>query len=103
MTAKKKSLDEDGTSSSSSSSASAPTKSLSAWETSLQMLKEDGPLAFFQGILPALILVINPTIQYFCFEKLKEALLRRKPKLNDLDFFFLGAVSKLVATGKYMN
>lgn len=33
-------------------------------QTILHILKTDGPLAFFRGLGPALILVINPILQY---------------------------------------
>ncbi|KAF8310060.1 mitochondrial carrier [Cantharellus anzutake] len=65
--------------------------------------------AFWRGIGPALVLVINPIIQYTIFEQLKNWLIARRTArlreqtglsrvvavLSDLDFFFLGAVSKL--------
>jgi len=62
--------------------------------------------AFWRGIGPALVLVMNPIIQYTAFEQLKNALIARRTSklrtavtavtvLSDLDFFFLGAISKL--------
>jgi adenine nucleotide transporter 17 len=66
--------------------------------------------AFWRGIGPALILVINPVIQYTTFEQLKNFLLARRTNksraagaaaaatvatLTDWDFFILGAISKL--------
>lgn len=66
--------------------------------------------AFWRGIGPALILVINPIIQYTAFEQLKNFLLARRTSksqvagaaaaaaavtLTDWDFFILGALSKL--------
>ncbi|EGG04398.1 uncharacterized protein MELLADRAFT_49125 [Melampsora larici-populina 98AG31] len=89
-------------------------------QTVLFILKTDGGLAFFRGLGPALVLVINPILQYTLFEQLKNILMaRRKLMLNskpsnksvqsvqsgnvmslgDLDFFLLGAISKLFATG----
>jgi solute carrier family 25 (peroxisomal adenine nucleotide transporter), member 17 len=68
--------------------------------------------AFWRGLGPALILVINPIIQYTAFEQLKNILVARRTSklqaagavtavavLSDLDFFFLGAISKL---GKFV-
>ena len=81
LTARKRSLDDEA-----SGDGKAATKPPNALQTALTMLKEDGILSFFQGILPALILVVNPTIQYFVFEKLKEQQMTRKQgKLNDLE------------------
>ncbi|KAI8919814.1 hypothetical protein PhCBS80983_g03320 [Powellomyces hirtus] len=68
-------------------------------ETALKILREEGPKGFWQGILPALILVINPVIQFTVFERLKNWLQnRRGTALGGLDFFILGAISKLAAT-----
>jgi adenine nucleotide transporter 17 len=60
-----------------------------------------------RGISPALVLVINPVIQYTIFEQLKNMLVKRRTTLlravggvaataalTDLDFFLLGALSK---------
>lgn len=65
--------------------------------------------AFWRGVGPALVLVINPVLQYTVFEQLKNALVSRRTSrlratgaaatamavLTDWDFFLLGAVSKL--------
>jgi adenine nucleotide transporter 17 len=80
-------------------------------ETIRLILKKDGWTAFWRGIGPALALVINPVIQYTVFEQLKNFLVARRLSklksagivasaalLTDWDFFFLGALSKLVAT-----
>jgi adenine nucleotide transporter 17 len=67
-------------------------------EAALKIYKEEGIVGFWRGILPALVLVINPVIQYTVFEKLKEFIEKSK-KLSAFDFFWLGAVSKLCATG----
>ncbi|KAG0258178.1 hypothetical protein BG011_003443 [Mortierella polycephala] len=61
------------------------------------MYKERGLAPFFQGIMPALILVANPIIQYTVFEKLKNRIAKTR-NLTGFDFFLLGAVSKLAAT-----
>lgn len=69
--------------------------------TTLQTVKDiienDGPKAFFSGVLPALVLVINPILQYTIFEQLKN-FIERKRKLTPLDAFFLGAFGKIIAT-----
>ncbi|GAA6048172.1 hypothetical protein JCM3770_003695 [Rhodotorula araucariae] len=79
------------------------------WQTVLDILRSEGPGAFFHGLGPALILVSNPILQFTLFEQLKNLILRRRalrltkgsagaPPLTDLDFFLLGAVTKLFAT-----
>jgi len=81
------------------------------FETIQAILAKDGASAFWRGIGPALVLVINPVLQYTVFEQLKNALITRRTKklraagiatavavLSDRDYFLLGALSKLVAT-----
>lgn len=76
-----------------------PAKKPSTAEAALKIYKEEGVLGFFRGLLPALVLVINPIIQYTVFEQIKGWMeKRRSGALNALDFFFLGAISKLCAT-----
>ncbi|KAF8326699.1 mitochondrial carrier domain-containing protein [Cantharellus anzutake] len=84
-------------------------KKLNLVQTVKYILKKGGIGAFWRGIGPALVLVINPIIQYTIFEQLKNWLIARRTArlreqtglsrvvavLSDLDFFFLGAVSKL--------
>ncbi|KAI3644527.1 hypothetical protein MP228_010691 [Amoeboaphelidium protococcarum] len=63
----------------------------------MQIIKEDGLLSLWQGVGPALILVSNPAIQYMVFEQLRQRIEKTK-QLTEVDFFVLGALSKLVAT-----
>ncbi|PPR05083.1 hypothetical protein CVT26_012606 [Gymnopilus dilepis] len=93
------------------SDPSGPTTSekLGFLQTIQSIIAKDGISAFWRGIGPALVLVINPIIQYTTFEQLKNLLISRRTAklrgagaaatvLSDLDYFFLGALSKLVAT-----
>ncbi|KAJ7700057.1 mitochondrial carrier [Mycena rosella] len=86
-------------------------KKLSIVETIQSILARDGIQGLWRGIGPALVLVINPVLQYTVFEQLKNFLVARRTAklraagvatavavLTDWDFFFLGALSKLVAT-----
>ncbi|KAI0320780.1 mitochondrial carrier [Amylostereum chailletii] len=74
------------------------------FDTISYILRTGGLPAFWRGIGPALVLVVNPVLQYTVFEQLKNALVRRRKVrgssgvLTDVDFFMLGALSKLVAT-----
>jgi len=98
------------------SSSKVKTIKPSAMDAAREILKTDGIKGFWRGIGPALILVINPVIQYTTYERLVGVLLawriaRRgvtptgkqgglgRSSLSDWDLFMLGAVSKLVATG----
>lgn len=93
---------------SSSASTLRPVRKLSILQTVQHILVTDGPLGFMRGIGPAMVLVINPVIQYTVFEQLKNVLVKRRTEalrvaggaavaaavLTDLDFFLLGALSK---------
>ncbi|MBW0552986.1 hypothetical protein O181_092701 [Austropuccinia psidii MF-1] len=81
-------------------------------KTVVHILKTDGAMALFRGLGPALILVINPILQYTLFEQMKNILIARRKSnskestntnpahlLRDADYFILGAISKLFATG----
>lgn len=94
-------------------------KHLGFFETALKLYggSEDRPGSrglqnFWRGIGPALVLVINPIIQYTIFEQLKNVLIKRRTAklravggamatavavLSDWDYFLLGALSKLGA------
>jgi adenine nucleotide transporter 17 len=63
----------------------------------MTLLKEEGPKALFAGVLPALILVINPILQYTIFEQLKNIVERRR-RMTPKDAFYLGALGKILAT-----
>ncbi|SCZ92318.1 BZ3500_MvSof-1268-A1-R1_Chr5-2g07781 [Microbotryum saponariae] len=92
-------------------------KKLNVIQTIMHIINTDGFGAFFHGLGPALILVSNPILQFThtelrdvmqLFEQLKNIILARRATrlakgagaspLTDLDFFLLGAVSKLFAT-----
>ncbi|KAK0230797.1 mitochondrial carrier domain-containing protein [Armillaria fumosa] len=88
-----------------------PPKRPGFMQTVRGILAKDGIRAFWRGIGPALVLVMNPVIQYTVFEQLKNTLIARRTTrlrlagavaataiLSDWDFFFLGAISKLIAT-----
>ncbi|CAK7241943.1 MAG: hypothetical protein STHCBS139747_003416 [Sporothrix thermara] len=73
-------------------------KSVSTLGTLLALLREEGPRALFAGVVPALVLVINPILQYTLFEQLKNAVQKRRPVTPGVAFV-LGALGKLFATG----
>jgi adenine nucleotide transporter 17 len=66
----------------------------------LDIVKSEGIGALWSGVIPALVLVINPIIQYTLFEQLKTVVeRRRRGRLQANDAFLLGALGKLMATG----
>ena len=85
------------------------TEHLSFLQTIRAILKAGGLKAFWRGLGPAMVLVINPVLQYTIFEQLKNILIRRRTAilraaskkskvvavLSDVDYFFLGALAKL--------
>ncbi|OIW27981.1 putative peroxisomal membrane protein PMP47A [Coniochaeta ligniaria NRRL 30616] len=67
--------------------------------TLLALLRKEGPQALFAGVVPALVLVINPILQYTLFEQMKNAYERRQRKnITPQVAFVLGALGKLFAT-----
>jgi adenine nucleotide transporter 17 len=67
-------------------------------QVALYILKKEGILGLYAGSKAAMILVMNPIIQYAIFENLKSNLLHSKSSLSGIDYFLLGAFSKLCAT-----
>jgi len=66
----------------------------------LDIVKSEGIGALWSGVIPALVLVINPIIQYTVFEQLKATVERRRgSRSTPNDAFVLGALGKLMATG----
>lgn len=65
--------------------------------TLMALLQNEGPQALFSGVLPALVLVINPILQYTLFEQMKNYVEKRR-KVTPTIAFFLGALGKLFAT-----
>lgn len=77
--------------------ATGKVKSLGTLQTVQKIIREDGFKPFFSGILPALVLVINPILQYTIFEQIKNVIEKRR-KLRPTDYFLIGAIGKIFAT-----
>ncbi|KAI9490787.1 mitochondrial carrier domain-containing protein [Zychaea mexicana] len=73
-------------------------KKPNAIAVAMSILKNEGLAGLYSGVMAALVLVINPIIQYTVFEQVKNKVSKMK-QLSNLDFFLLGAFSKLCATG----
>lgn len=76
---------------------SKPTKAPSTLATLFALIRDEGPARLFAGVMPALVLVINPILQYTVFEQMKQ-FLEKKRRVTPTDAFYLGAVGKLLAT-----
>jgi adenine nucleotide transporter 17 len=74
-----------------------PEKRKGTLATFLQIVKDEGLSGLFAGVMPALVLVINPILQYTVFEQLK-GMLEKRRRVTPTDAFYLGALGKLVAT-----
>ncbi|CCH43051.1 Calcium-binding mitochondrial carrier protein [Wickerhamomyces ciferrii] len=76
-------------------------KNSNTLQTIIQIIQNDGIGTLFAGVLPALILVLNPIIQYTIFEQLKNFINKRRggKGITSLHAFFIGALGKLLATG----
>ncbi|OCL07838.1 mitochondrial carrier [Glonium stellatum] len=74
-----------------------PAKAPSTIGTLLSIIRNEGPARLFAGVMPALVLVINPILQYTVFEQLKN-MLEKKRRVTPTDAFYLGALGKLMAT-----
>lgn len=75
-------------------------RSHSTLKTILEIVETDGVLTLFAGVLPALVLVVNPIIQYTIFEQAKNVVIAANGVQNftAIKAFFIGALGKLVAT-----
>ncbi|KAL8950526.1 MAG: hypothetical protein Q9222_003436 [Ikaeria aurantiellina] len=96
MTANQSSSEEDSLPGPNDSKAK-PAKKPTTLSTLSSLLTTSGPSALFAGVLPALVLVINPILQYTIFEQLKQVLEKRR-RVTARDTFILGAIGKLLAT-----
>lgn len=72
-------------------------KAPSTLATLFTLIREEGFMRLFAGVMPALVLVINPILQYTVFEQLKQ-MLEKKRRVTPKDAFYLGALGKLLAT-----
>lgn len=58
----------------------------------------EGLWAFYKGVLPNMILVINPIINFVIYENLKKILIQRGFSLNAAQLFLISSVAKTIAT-----
>ncbi|KAH9845235.1 peroxisomal membrane protein PMP47B-like [Teratosphaeria destructans] len=80
-----------------STEATKKQRAPSTLSTLMKIVREEGVGRLFAGVLPALVLVINPILQYTIFEQLKQTLEKRR-KVTATDSFVIGAIGKLAAT-----
>ncbi|KAI4283951.1 MAG: hypothetical protein L6R38_001786 [Xanthoria sp. 2 TBL-2021] len=59
---------------------------------------DDGWTGLWRGLKASLVLVVNPAITYGAYQRLRELLFPGKANLRPWESFFLGAMSKALAT-----
>ncbi|CAB1447718.1 unnamed protein product [Pleuronectes platessa] len=65
----------------------------------VQIVRQEGVGALWNGTFPSLLLVLNPAIQFMIYEGLKRHLKKGVPReLSSIEVFLIGAVAKAVAT-----
>ncbi|KAJ1915957.1 hypothetical protein IWQ60_008272 [Tieghemiomyces parasiticus] len=73
-------------------------------ETAREIIADDGWTGLWKGLKPSLVLVVNPSITYGAFERIKAAMRRTSEmgggseRLSALQVFVAGALSKTLAT-----
>ncbi|CAK9439466.1 uncharacterized protein LODBEIA_P35730 [Lodderomyces beijingensis] len=72
----------------------------STFKQIIEIIENDGVGTLFAGVLPALVLVINPIIQYTIFEQIKNVIIANGgvKSFTAVKAFFIGAFGKLIAT-----
>ena len=72
------------------------------WEGLTRCYAEEGVEGLWKGVGPNLMLVSNPTIHFFVYERVRmvfaKAAEARGTAMTSMEFFFMGAVAKMVAT-----
>nr|GMD43537.1 peroxisomal nicotinamide adenine dinucleotide carrier-like [Ipomoea batatas] len=73
------------------------------FHAALEVYNESGIIGFWKGVIPALIMVSNPSIQFMIYETSLKHLRTKRNKQNTetvsaLEVFLLGALAKLGAT-----
>lgn len=67
-------------------------------ETARDVIREDGVTGLWTGLKASLILVVNPSITYGSFERLKATIFPGKAILSPYENFCIGALAKVMAT-----
>jgi adenine nucleotide transporter 17 len=65
-----------------------------------KIAREEGWKSLWSGVVPSLILVSNPTINYVLYDTLRRILMyyRKKRNLTTMEYFVLGALCKVIST-----
>ncbi|KAF3313395.1 ADP/ATP carrier protein [Orbilia oligospora] len=66
--------------------------------TAKDVIGEDGWTGLWSGLKASLVLVVNPAITYGAYQRCRETFYPGKKTLKPMEAFFLGALSKALAT-----
>uniref|UniRef100_A0A3Q3FDJ1 Solute carrier family 25 member 17 n=1 Tax=Labrus bergylta TaxID=56723 RepID=A0A3Q3FDJ1_9LABR len=72
-----------------------PTNYSGILDAFVQIIRDEGVGALWNGTFPSLLLVLNPGIQFMIYESLKRHLRRG---LSSIEVFIIGAIAKAIAT-----
>uniref|UniRef100_A0A3Q3N788 Solute carrier family 25 member 17 n=1 Tax=Labrus bergylta TaxID=56723 RepID=A0A3Q3N788_9LABR len=76
-----------------------PTNYSGILDAFVQIIRDEGVGALWNGTFPSLLLVLNPGIQFMIYESLKRHLRRGVPReLSSIEVFIIGAIAKAIAT-----
>lgn len=67
-------------------------------DTARDVITDDGITGLWRGLKASLVLVINPSITYGAYQRLRTTVFADKKRLTPIDAFILGAMSKTLAT-----
>ncbi|XP_047215998.1 peroxisomal membrane protein PMP34-like isoform X2 [Girardinichthys multiradiatus] len=63
-----------------------------------QIIADEGVGTLWNGILPSLILVVNPAVQFMIYEAMKRKAGKGGRKISSAKIFLIGAIAKAIAT-----
>ncbi|KAG7459375.1 hypothetical protein MATL_G00210090 [Megalops atlanticus] len=63
-----------------------------------QIINNEGAATLWNGMLPSLVLVFNPAVQFMFYEAMKRRAGRGGRKISSVEIFLIGAIAKAIAT-----
>ncbi|XP_012723456.2 peroxisomal membrane protein PMP34 [Fundulus heteroclitus] len=63
-----------------------------------QIIADEGVRTLWNGVLPSLVLVLNPAVQFMIYEAMKRKAGKGGTKISSAKIFLIGAIAKAIAT-----
>uniref|UniRef100_A0A3Q2PJF4 Peroxisomal membrane protein PMP34 n=1 Tax=Fundulus heteroclitus TaxID=8078 RepID=A0A3Q2PJF4_FUNHE len=63
-----------------------------------QIIADEGVRTLWNGVLPSLVLVLNPAVQFMIYEAMKRKAGKGGMKISSAKIFLIGAIAKAIAT-----